>query len=79
MTVGKWLADASVPGYLALFIGNVLSVGLLTWLLMPLVNRAFAFWLNPGGARPVLTATAGAALVAACWGVFLLIFARTTG
>jgi hypothetical protein len=68
-----------VPGYLGLFIGNVLSVSILTWLLMPLVNRAFAFWLVPSRARSVRTHIAGAALVALIWGLCITAFALTTG
>jgi antibiotic biosynthesis monooxygenase (ABM) superfamily enzyme len=79
LTAGAWLTHAKVPGYLALFISNLLSVGILTWLAMPLVNRGLAFWLTPGRVRPALTSVAGAVLVAAGWGIFLLIFALTTG
>ena len=32
----------------SLLLGNVLSVTLLTWVVMPTVNRVFAFWLTPG-------------------------------
>jgi len=31
----------------SLLLGNVLSVTLLTWVIMPTVNRVFAFWLTP--------------------------------
>jgi antibiotic biosynthesis monooxygenase (ABM) superfamily enzyme len=79
LTVGAWLTNAKVPGYLVLFVGNLLSCGILTWLAMPLVNRALGFWLTPGGASSVRTSIAGAALVVACWGIFVLIFALTIG
>jgi antibiotic biosynthesis monooxygenase (ABM) superfamily enzyme len=79
LTEGKELTSLGVPGYLGLFIGNVLSVSILTWLLMPLVNRAFAFWLVPSRARSVRTHVAGAALVALVWGLCIMIFALTTG
>jgi antibiotic biosynthesis monooxygenase (ABM) superfamily enzyme len=79
LTAGNWLTVAKVPGYLALFIGNLLSVAVLTWILMPLVNRALAFWLVPDKARPVLTGVAGAALVVVCLAIFILIFALATG
>jgi uncharacterized protein len=32
----------------SLLLGNILSVGLLTWVVMPLVTRALRFWLVPG-------------------------------
>jgi uncharacterized protein len=46
---------------------------------MPLVNRVFASWLVPGRARTVRAEVVGAALVALCWAVFLVVFALTTG
>ncbi|MFD4944697.1 hypothetical protein ACFWNT_19725 [Streptomyces sp. NPDC058409] len=79
LTVGDWLSRLRVPGYLALFISNVLSVSVLTWLLMPLVNRALAFWLVPSRARSVGVHVAGAAVVAACCLVIITIFGLTTG
>jgi antibiotic biosynthesis monooxygenase (ABM) superfamily enzyme len=79
LTVGHEFDVLGVPGYLGLFFGNVLSVSILTWLLMPLVNRALAFWLRPGRTRTVRVDVAGAALVALCWALTVLIFALTTG
>ena len=64
-----------MPGYVALFFGNVLSVSILTWLLMPLVNRAFAFWLWPSRARSDAYAMWRALIVMVCWAVFLLVSA----
>ncbi|MEU8828758.1 antibiotic biosynthesis monooxygenase [Streptomyces sp. NPDC048636] len=78
LTVGVGLDDAGVPGYAALFIGNTLSVSILTWVLMPLVNRALAFWLLPGRAHTLRVHVAGAALVALCYGLLVLIFGLTT-
>lgn len=40
---------ASLPFPLQMFFGNAASVAMLTWLLMPLALRAFAFWLTPAG------------------------------
>jgi hypothetical protein len=31
-----------------LLVGNICSVSVLTWLVMPLVTRALRFWLAPG-------------------------------
>ena len=33
----------------SLLIGNILSVALLTWVVMPVVTRALRFWLEPEG------------------------------
>jgi uncharacterized protein len=79
LTVGDWFNSLGMPGYLALFISNVLSVSVLTWLLMPLVNRALAFWLLPSRARSFRTHVAGAAIVAVCYLVTVIIFGLTTG
>ncbi|MEU6708298.1 antibiotic biosynthesis monooxygenase [Streptomyces wuyuanensis] len=78
LTVGQWFNDLGVAGHIALFIGNVLSVSILTWVLMPLVNRAFAFWLLPSRARTVRTHVVGAAIVAVCCVVMVLLFGLAT-
>lgn len=79
LTVGHEFDVLGVPGYLGLFFSNILSVSILTWLLMPLVNRALAFWLRPGRTRHIRLDVAGAALVALCWALTVLVFALTTG
>ncbi|MFF0622400.1 antibiotic biosynthesis monooxygenase [Streptomyces sp. NPDC004296] len=79
LTVGSRLAALGVPGYLGLFLSNVLSVAILTWLLLPLLNRLLAFWLMPGRARSLRTQVTGTVLVMLCWAVFLVVFAVTTG
>ncbi|MXM62555.1 antibiotic biosynthesis monooxygenase [Streptomyces sp. HUCO-GS316] len=79
LTVGDALEDAGVRGYLSLFIGNLLSVSALTWLLMPLVNRGLAFWLVPSRALSVRTQVVGTVLVVLCWALCILIFGLTTG
>lgn len=49
-----------------LLVGNILSVGLLTWVVMPVVTGALRFWLNPDSktAGPRLDAIGAAASVA---------------
>lgn len=42
---------AGLPAALSMFLGNVASVALLTWLLMSMVNRVFGFWLPPSPSR----------------------------
>ncbi|MFE7705472.1 antibiotic biosynthesis monooxygenase [Streptomyces sp. NPDC057486] len=77
LTEGHWLDGLGVPGYIGLFIGNVLSVSVLTWLLMPLVNKALAFWLVPGRASNYRVHLAGAAVVVLCYALFLVVFGLT--
>ncbi|MCP2351945.1 antibiotic biosynthesis monooxygenase [Nonomuraea roseoviolacea] len=75
LTLVRVLLGAGWPVFLVLFVGNMASVALLTWALMPLVNRAFAWWLRPG--VPARASAAGALVLvagyAACVAVFGLI------
>ncbi|HWM35905.1 MAG TPA: antibiotic biosynthesis monooxygenase [Streptomyces sp.] len=74
LSVGFELDEVGVPAYLGLFIANILSVSALTWLLMPLVNRALAFWLQPSRARTRRVHIAGVAVVVLCYLIFLVVF-----
>jgi antibiotic biosynthesis monooxygenase (ABM) superfamily enzyme len=74
LTLGKELAAVKAPGYLALFLGNVVSVAVLTWVLMPLVNRVLAFWLVPGRAGSPRAEVAGTAVVVVCYLAFIAVF-----
>ncbi|ACZ86232.1 hypothetical protein Aros01_04018 [Streptosporangium roseum] len=79
LTLSPALKAAHLPGYLALFIGNVVSVALLTWLLMPLVNRIFASWLLPGRAVSASTSVAGALVMVLCFALSVAAFGMITG
>ena len=78
---GFWVQDpmlirkAGLPFWLALFIGNVVSILLLNWL-VPWTSRAFRWWLAPPRARSAGVNAAGALLITALYGVLLLIFSR---
>ena len=65
---------ARLPFPLALFIGNVISVILLNYL-VPWASRLLGWWLSPKGERRARVTLAGAVLIvalyAACIGVFL--------
>ncbi|XVQ10892.1 antibiotic biosynthesis monooxygenase [Spirillospora sp. CA-255316] len=78
LTVDREVSNAGAPLYLGLFISNVLSVSILTWFMMPLVNRGLAFWLLPGRARSRRVHIAGTALVVACYVLLIAIFALAT-
>ncbi|MEV6219127.1 antibiotic biosynthesis monooxygenase [Nocardia sp. NPDC051833] len=45
--------------WLSLLIGNILSVSLLTWVVMPIVTRALGFWMRPGPDRDPRTDVLG--------------------
>ncbi|MCD0453024.1 antibiotic biosynthesis monooxygenase [Actinocorallia sp. API 0066] len=78
LTIGKKLQQAGVPEYLGLFIGNVLSIAVLTWLAMPLVNRALTSWLTPAQdtTKPQHVTTTIAVLL--CYLLLILTFALIT-
>lgn len=78
LTVGKALQGAGVPQYLGLFMGNVLSVAVLTWLAMPLVNRVLRSWLASGEEDSRTTRFAGTAVVVLCYLLFIAVFGLIT-
>ncbi len=67
MLLGRFLSPwlASLPLAVSMFIGNVVSVALLTWLLMPGANRALGFWLTSTGARGRLVELRGIGMILA--------------
>jgi uncharacterized protein len=78
---GKWVQTpvlmdrAAMPFWLALFIGNVVSVTLLNWLI-PWASKRFDWWLKPTGARPARVTVAGATIIVLLYGVSLLVFSQ---
>ncbi|MCD2196005.1 antibiotic biosynthesis monooxygenase [Actinomycetospora endophytica] len=42
----------AAPLWASLLVGNVLSVSVLTWVVMPVVTRALGFWLEPASRGP---------------------------
>ncbi|MFE6738132.1 antibiotic biosynthesis monooxygenase [Streptomyces tubercidicus] len=79
LTVGYGLGKLGIREYIGLFLSNVLSVSALTWLLMPMVNRAFAFWLVPARVRTRRVQLRGIALVMVCYVVSIGVFGLITG
>jgi antibiotic biosynthesis monooxygenase (ABM) superfamily enzyme len=61
----------SLPVAVSIFVGNVVSVALLTWLLMPGANRAFDFWLRSPGRRDEIR---GVVLVLAGYAMAIAVF-----
>jgi antibiotic biosynthesis monooxygenase (ABM) superfamily enzyme len=68
------LTDRGVPFWLALFIGNVVSVALLNWL-VPWSARRFGWWLTPQGQAVMRINFIGAGAVVGLYVVCLLAFA----
>ena len=59
----------------ATFVGNLLSVAALTWLLVPRVNRAFSWWLRPIPDGSPRLEFAGVALILALYALCVVVFA----
>jgi uncharacterized protein len=59
----------------ATFIGNLLSVAALTWLLVPWANRAFGWWLRPTANVSPGVEAAGVALIIGLYAISVLVFA----
>jgi uncharacterized protein len=66
---------AALPFAIALFIGNIASVLLLTYL-VPWVSERFAWWLQPVGANRRRTEIAGAAMIVVLYALMVLAFWR---
>ena len=66
---------AGLPFWLALFIGNVVGVLLLNWL-VPAVSRGFGWWLAPARDAGGRTTLAGAAVILLLYGVLLFLFSK---
>jgi uncharacterized protein len=70
-----YLTGRGLPFAIALFIGNIVSVVLLSYL-VPWMAERFSWWLQPAGPHPQRIAIAGSALVVALYGLMLLAFWR---
>lgn len=68
----KW---GRIPFWLALFIGNVVSVVLLNYL-VPWGSGRLSWWLRPVGSSPTKANLTGAALLVALYVLSLLVFSR---
>jgi len=68
------LVNRGVPFWLALFIGNIVSVILLSWL-VPWSARRFDWWITPQGASVPRINLIGAGAVIGLYIVCLLAFA----
>jgi hypothetical protein len=72
--LSPWLTG--LPFASSLFLSNVASVSILTWLLMPVVVRAFNFWLSPPPSRRLQFEILGLLAVLAGYAVAIFIFTR---
>jgi antibiotic biosynthesis monooxygenase (ABM) superfamily enzyme len=66
----------ALPFYLSLFLGNIVSVVLLSYL-VPVVARGFGWWLSPNLRHATRNGWAGAALIIGLYLITLFIFSKT--
>jgi antibiotic biosynthesis monooxygenase (ABM) superfamily enzyme len=59
---------------LSLFVGNVIGVVLLQWVLVPTVSRSFRRWLDPIDGASARISVAGATVIVALYGALLALF-----
>jgi uncharacterized protein len=79
LTLGISALWPAGPLWAALLVGNVLSVSLLTWVVMPVVTGALEFWLEPRtGARQPRTNVLGTVAALGVLAVLALVFALAT-
>ena len=62
----------------ATFVGNLLSVAALTWVLVPWANRAFDWWLRPMPDDSLRVEAAGIALMVGLYALSVAVFALVT-
>jgi uncharacterized protein len=69
------MGKAGLPFWFVLFVGNVVSVLLLSWL-VPWVSNGFGWWLSPARSAGRWTNFAGAATVVLFYAVWLFVFSK---
>ncbi|MEV6391894.1 antibiotic biosynthesis monooxygenase [Nocardia xishanensis] len=73
--LGPVLDENGAPPWLAMWLSQIVSVALMSWVLSPAVAAWFRWWVDPiDGARWRVSAL-GAAIVVALYGLTLLLFA----
>ncbi|MFC7448534.1 antibiotic biosynthesis monooxygenase [Rhodococcus daqingensis] len=79
MTLSRFLgpvfSEWGVPPWLSMWLSQILSVGLMTWLFMPAVTRWFRRWLDPVDGAGPRVGLIGAAVVALVYAATLTLFA----
>jgi uncharacterized protein len=69
------MARMQVPFFVALFIGNIVSVLLLNYL-VPWASRRLGWWLSPTGADSAKMTLAGTALMVVLYALWILVFSQ---
>lgn len=72
--LGPVLVEHGTPIWLSTWLSQIVSVGLLTWLLMPAVTTRFRRWLDPVDGSTTRVTIVGAAVVVASYAATLALF-----
>lgn len=72
--LGPVLVERGTPIWLSTWLSQIVSVGLLTWLLMPAVTKRFRRWLDPVDGSTTAVTVVGAAVVLVAYGLTLALF-----
>ncbi len=70
------MVNRGVPFWLALFIANAVSTGLLGWLFVPRASQWLQWWLSPRPSAPRWMNWSGVGLIVLLYGVCLLAFSQ---
>ncbi|WP_239476578.1 antibiotic biosynthesis monooxygenase [Nocardia arizonensis] len=76
--LGPVLDGMGVPPWLGMWLSQIVSVGLMSWLLSPAVAACFRRWLDPVDGAGRRVSLAGAAAVVVLYALTLLLFASVT-
>ncbi|MDD2858154.1 MAG: hypothetical protein PHU75_05695 [Candidatus Nanopelagicales bacterium] len=68
------LSDIGLDPGLSLWLSNIVSVVLLTWVLMPTATRVFGFWLDPIEGRAIRPTVLGISIIVLIYAVTLVVF-----
>ena len=75
LSLAPALDHLGVQRAVAVFVGNVISVALLQWVLVPTVSLPSRRWLDPIDGAPARISAAGAAVILVCYALLLVLFA----
>ena len=73
--VGPYFDQWGAEPWLSMWLSQILSVSLLTYLLMPMATAAFSFWLDPFRGSSLKMSILGVVVVVSLYAVTLTLFA----
>lgn len=73
--LGPVLVEHGIPIWLSTWLSEIVSVGLLTWVLLPFATRRFRRWLDPVEGSGIEVTVVGIAIVVVTYAATLALFA----